>query len=273
MKPVVVLKVGGSLKDTAIESLITAVQTAVAAGKSPVIVHGGGPRITEALAEIGAQLPFVGGQRLTPAAVMPIVERVLCEEVNAEIAVGLGAVGIPTRRLLRAENGLYAAPLPDMGRTSVVTSVDTTGVSAALAAGNVPVIAPVATEQATGLSCNVNADLSASAIARALTAERVVFFTDVEGIYSDYSTRQRIDYATDTVLSQGLVAGRFEGGMRPKVTAVLEALQAGAEAAFVIHGGNQDAAAWAVAANIGAGMSTVRTAALGTCVLRTSIHD
>jgi acetylglutamate kinase len=246
MEPIVILKVGGSLGTQAMASLTAVIHKVTESGRVPIVVHGGGPRISAALSEEHIDLPFIDGQRLTPPAAMPIVERVLCDEVNGELTSALCGTGIPAVSFVRTSHVLFASPLPGMGRTAIVTGVDALPLLAAVRSGEVPVVAPVATEQKTDLACNVNADLAASAIARAVSAERIVFFTDVDGIYSNFQTGERITYTTSTELLQGLSAGKFEGGMRPKVTAVLEALASSVEAAFVIHGGRPNAALWAV---------------------------
>lgn len=250
MRPIVVLKVGGSLGIQAMTSLSAVIHRITQSGKVPIVVHGGGPRISEALAAENVELPFVDGQRLTPPAAMPIVERVLCDEVNGELTVALCNEGIPAVEFVRTSHVVFADPLPGMGRTGAVTRVNAQPLLAAVIADKVPVVAPVATEEATELACNVNADLAASAIAREVSAERIVFFTDVDGIYSNFETGERLTYTTASELETGLSAGMFEGGMRPKVTAVLEALASSVEAAFVIHGRRTDAALWAVSKSI-----------------------
>lgn len=270
MRGVVVLKVGGSIGTADLSAPLAAIHWLLAAGKHPVVVHGGGPRITTALAEVGMSLPFRGGQRLTTAEAIPIVARVLSQEVNTDLVNCLRAAGICAQSFTHADGILLAKPLPEMGRTATVRAVACSGLEAAIRAGYVPVLAPVPVDD-NGEPYNANADIAAGAVAAALAAERIVFFTDVDGIYSDFAAKRKLSWTFAAELRQGLKAGQFQGGMQPKVEAVLSALDAGTDAAFIVHGQQAQAALWAVAEAVVPGDELYHHTAPGTCVRKHAV--
>lgn len=241
----VVFKMGGSLEKTGRTALAEAIAWCNGHNQNVAVVHGGGPRISRALDDAGITLPFVNGERVTTDAGMAVVERVLAGEVNAELVHSLQGVGVPAVQLSGAKGLLSAAPIPGRGRTARVAEVAVDVILARSAAGEVPVIAPIGSDNS-GLTYNINADLAAGAIAGALGAERVVFLTDVPGIYEDWAAKTLLTDASAAQLAELQEAGRFHHGMIPKVTAVLHALQAGVSTAYVISGANADALSWAV---------------------------
>jgi acetylglutamate kinase len=241
------LKVGGSLREAAVAALAAAIAAAEDAGKPAVVVHGGGPRITQALRAAGIELPFVAGRRRTTAAAMPIVERVLVEEVGAEIAGSLERQGLRPLRLSGSEGLLRAAPIPGMERTAEVASVDPAPLFTALRARRVPVVAPIGFDEG-GLTYNINADVAAGAVAAALGADRIVFLTDVDGIYRGWPDGERIVEITPTDLDALIRDGILSAGMIPKAEAALAALRQGVAAAYMVNGRHPDAALWAVTA-------------------------
>ncbi|MBX5437236.1 MAG: acetylglutamate kinase [Alicyclobacillaceae bacterium] len=244
LRRVAVLKIGGSLGDGSLEAALFAVRQAQAQGRGVVVVHGGGPRITAALREEGIESQFVNGQRVTSAAAMAVVERVLAS-VNAEIVGWLQARGVNAAGITGRLGVIRAQPIPGLERTARVNGVDPGRLEALLDAGQLPVLAPVAVGDG-GLTYNVNADIAAAAVAGALGAERIVFVTDVPGIYADWEAKLRIDDATPAELAALRADGRVTAGMIPKVEAVEAAIQAGVKAAFVVDGRDFDAMAWAV---------------------------
>lgn len=265
MQGVVVLKVGGSIGTADLSAPLAAIHWLLAAGKHPVVVHGGGPRITAALAEAGVSLPFVAGQRMTTEEAMPIVARVLSEEVNRDLVDGLQLNGIVAQPFTHLDCVLRAEPIPGMGRTATVHSVAHHPLEHALRDGYIPVLAPVPVDHA-GVTYNANADIAAGAVAAALGAERIIFFTDVDGIYSDFAAKVKLTWTSDTQLLEALGDGKFEGGMLPKVKAVLSAIDAGTDAAFIVHGQKSHAAVWAVSQPIAQGNGSLNETAPGTCV-------
>jgi len=214
-------------------------------GMKPVVVHGGGLEISRHMARLGMQAEFVDGHRVTDEATMEIAKMVLVGKVNKEI-VGLinrhggTAVGISGEdgRLLKVTPKQHrdeAGKDVDLGFVGEVDEVNTE-VLDLLAEANIPVVASVGAD-ASGEAYNVNADTVAGELAAALGAEKIIFLTDVEGIYEDQGTEPAPVSECDLAYLGALqAAGRISGGMIPKAAAVRRALEAGVASAHVIDG-------------------------------------
>ena len=210
----VVLKLGGRVA-------AEAVRAALAEADGPVVVvHGAGPQITAAMELRGISPTFVAGRRVTTAEVLDVVREGLAA-VNEEVchAIGEDAVG-----LFGDEIGLQARQVSDLGLVGAPVPSAPPAVVEALAAGRVPVVAPLASGP-----LNVNADEAAAALAVGLGAERILFVTDVPGVL--------LDGELATVLSAddaeaGLAEGRFEGGIVPKLMAAVQAARGGVRASI-----------------------------------------
>jgi len=214
-------------------------------GMKPVVVHGGGSEISRHLARLGMKAEFVDGHRVTDEATMEIAKMVLVGKVNKEI-VGLinrhggTAVGISGEdgRLLRVTPKLHqdeAGKDVDLGFVGEVEEVNTE-VLDLLAEANIPVVASVGAD-GSGEAYNINADTVAGELAAALGAEKIIFLTDVEGIYEDQGTEPAPVSECDLAYLGALqAAGRITGGMIPKAAAVRRALEAGVASAHVIDG-------------------------------------
>lgn len=201
-----------------------------ARGEAPVVVHGGGPFIAEALARAGVTSSFVRGLRVTSAESLPIVEQVLTQ-LSKVLAQEIGeAVGLSGRDA----HLLVAEPLPGLGFVGRMTGVNKELLETLLAAGLTPVIACLAEGGAEGV-LNVNADSVASAVAGTLRAP--VVFLSVAGVLETpgepASLLPRLDARE---IAERLADGRISGGMIPKVEAALEALTAGAAFAVIADG-------------------------------------
>jgi len=213
------------------------------AGLRPVVVHGGGPQITEHLDRLGIPTEFRAGLRVTSAEAMQVVRMVLVGQVNRDIvnlindhrpfAVGLsGEDGC----LLTAERrpAIVDGEPVDIGQVGDVVAVDPSAVTALLAAGRIPVIATVARGR-DGLAYNVNADTAAAALAAALGAEKLIVLTDVAGLYANWPDTSEVV----AEIRAGELAGKLaelDAGMVPKMEACLRAVQAGVPAATVLDG-------------------------------------
>jgi len=214
-------------------------------GMKPVVVHGGGPAISRHMARLGMKAEFIDGQRVTDEATMEVAKMVLVGKVNKEI-VGLinrhggTAVGISGEdgRLLKVTPKQHrdeAGKDVDLGFVGEVEEVNTE-VLDLLAEANIPVVASVGFD-ASGEAYNVNADTVAGELAAALGAEKIIFLSDVEGIYEDQGTEPTPVSECDLAYLGALqAAGRISGGMIPKVAAVRRALEAGVASAHVIDG-------------------------------------
>lgn len=214
-------------------------------GMKPVVVHGGGPEVTRHMGRLGMTARFVDGHRVTDEATMEVARMVLVGKVNKDI-VGLinrhrgAAVGLSGEdgRLLRVAPKQHidaAGNEVDLGRVGEVVAVNV-DVLNLLSEETIPVVASIGTDDE-GRAYNVNADTVAGEIAAALKAEKVVFLTDVEGIYEDQGADVAPISECDLAYLGALqAAGRIEGGMIPKVAAVRRALEAGVRSAHVIDG-------------------------------------
>jgi acetylglutamate kinase len=213
------------------------------AGLRPIIVHGGGPQITEHLNRLGIASEFRAGLRVTTPETVSIVRMVLTGHVNAEIVNmlndhGTFAVGLSGEdaSLLTAERrGAIVDGEPvDLGQVGDVVAVDPSAMLALVDAGRIPVIATVA-RGLDGLTYNVNADTAAAAIAVGVAAEKLIVLTDVEGLYADWpDSAEVISSITASALAQLLPT--LASGMVPKMEACLRAVEGGVPRAHVLDG-------------------------------------
>ena len=214
----IVLKVGGSVvADAASNALALA-----AAGHEVIVVHGAGPQISAEMERRGLPVEFVGGRRVTSAAGLEVVREALLR-VNAEIcaAIGPAAVGF-----LGDQIGLEATRVEALGLVGDPLPSAPAAVVAALAAGKIPVIAPLAVGP-----LNVNADEAAASLAVGLGAERISFITDVRGVLVDGGVLTAL-LADDA--DRMLDRGAFEGGIVPKLIAAIRAARHGVRATIGI---------------------------------------
>ncbi|MGB5065203.1 MAG: acetylglutamate kinase [Candidatus Competibacter sp.] len=217
-------------------------------GFNPVVVHGGGPQISELLKRIGKESRFVDGMRVTDSETMDVVEMVLGGLVNKEIvnninrhggcAVGLtGKDGdlIHARKLTitRKSPDLEAPEIVDIGHVGEVASIDKSIVETLTGGNFIPVIAPIGVGP-DGQSYNINADLVAGKMAEVLHAEKLILLTDTTGVLSQEG---KLLTGLDARQVQMLIDdGTIHGGMLPKIGCALEAVRGGVKAAHIIDG-------------------------------------
>jgi acetylglutamate kinase len=212
-------------------------------GVHPVVVHGGGPQISQMLDRLGIESEFRGGLRVTTPEAMDVVRMVLVGQVGREL-VGLinlhGPLGIG---LSGEDGGLFVAERRtlsvdgrdvDLGLVGDVVDVRPEAVLDLIDAGRIPVVATVAPDE-DGLVHNVNADTAAAALAVALKADRLVVLTDVEGLYADWpKSTEVVSQISATELEELLPS--LESGMAPKMEACLRAVRGGVSRSTVIDG-------------------------------------
>jgi acetylglutamate kinase len=214
-------------------------------GMKPVVVHGGGPEISRHMTRLGMEPQFVDGLRVTDEATMEVAKMVLVGKVNKEIVGLIGrhggsAVGISGQdgRMLTCEPKQHqdrAGNAVDLGFVGEITNVDVS-VLELLAEANIPVVATVGSDDQ-GHGYNINADTVAGELAAALGAEKILFLTDVDGIYEDQGGEMTpISECDLAYIGALLAAGRVTGGMIPKVGAVRRALESGVQSAHIIDG-------------------------------------
>ena len=245
----VVIKYGGhAMKDDALKkSFALNVVLLKYIGVNPVIVHGGGPQIGKMLSQLGIESRFLQGLRVTDDATMDVVEMVLVGRVNKEIVnlinlhggncVGLsGKDGwlIKVRKLEMIEPQENAPPeLIDLGQVGEPTEVNAALIRTLAGSGVIPVIAPVGVDDQ-GKTYNINADTAAGAVAQALGAKRLILLTDVAGVLD--AEGKLIESMDLKEASLAIETGIAKGGMIPKLTCCMEAVQSGVEKAHVIDG-------------------------------------
>lgn len=248
---VIVVKYGGStIEDADLHNVLLSVAFMSQVGMRPILVHGGGKFITQALDERGIETEFIHGYRVTDERALPVVADVLINQVNRKLvdairAFGSKSVGLTTeesRPLLAEPLTIGQADGPDqhgrsLGFVGRVTGVDTDAILAATEDRTVPVIAPLATGPA-GEVLNCNADTAASFIAGALNAEKFVLLTDVPGILvpGPEGKPQLLSSATEAEIERMIEQGHISGGMMPKVRACIAALDAGVHKAHIVDG-------------------------------------
>ncbi len=235
-------------------------------GMKPVVVHGGGPEISRHMGRLGMEARFVDGHRVTDEATMEVAKMVLVGKVNKEI-VGLinrhggTAVGISGEdgRLLKVKPKQHVdadGNDVDLGYVGEVDEVNT-DVLDLLAEANIPVVATVGADAA-GEAYNVNADTVAGEIAAAMHAEKIIFLTDVDGIYEDQGADVTPISECDLAYLGALqAAGRIGGGMVPKVGAVRKALESGVASAHVIDGRVEHAVLLEILTDAGCGTKVI----------------
>jgi acetylglutamate kinase len=208
-------------------------------GMNPIVVHGGGPDITSYMERLQMPVEFVSGLRVSDEATVEIAKMVLVGKVNKDIVLRLGRHGQPAvglcgddGRLLRVER--QAAPSgEDIGLVGRITRVNADVIDH-IAQDYIPVIASVGADAA-GESYNINADEAAGAIARELTAYKIIFLTDVAGWLRDPGDPgSRITQAGADEVEEALA--EVGGGMRPKLQACIDAIHGGVSAAHIIDG-------------------------------------
>jgi acetylglutamate kinase len=240
----VVVKLGGSFMDVPedLEAVCTDIAFMRAVDIDPVVVHGGGKAITRAMEEAGLVARWVDGLRYTGPEELRIVEDVLATDINRQI-VGLlenagakaEALTSKTRCALRAERMAGAAGA-DLGLVGKVTSVDALLLRGLCDLGTIPVIAPIGIG-AGGEKYNCNADEAASAVARALEAEKLVNVSDTHGIRQRPDDEQSLlSHLSESDAQRLLASGVISGGMIPKVQTILEALKGGVKKAHIVSG-------------------------------------
>ncbi len=209
-------------------------------GINPVVVHGGGPRISSMMERLGMETRFVDGVRYTDSSTMEVVEMVLGGTVNKEIVNlvnqhGGNAVGLTGKdgNLIKAKPATHVDDDNHLGLVGEVASVNPALLNRLDEADYIPVIAPVGVDEK-GQSYNINADLVAGAIAHALGAEKLLVLTDVPGILN--KQKELLSTLTRKEVN-GLIQKKvIQGGMLPKVQACFDALDGGVKKAHIVDG-------------------------------------
>ena len=243
-----VIKLGGSVMEDeeALRHILIDVVFMETVGMRPVIVHGGGAAISQAMDAAGIEANFVQGRRYTDEATLGIVEQVLATDVNERLA-GLIAdlegraqpMNFRSRNVLRGERLTLVAAggeTIDLGYVGRVTSVDVESIRQLCQDGVIPVI-PSMCEDQSGQKYNVNADTAATTVASRLGAEKLVYLSDVNGVRLDKDDPETLIHSLDAGTARQLIQeGSIASGMIPKVEACLETLEQGVGKVHIIDG-------------------------------------
>jgi len=244
---IVVIKFGGSVMDDsqAMRRILTDVVFLRSVGMRPVVVHGGGKAISQAMEDRGLEVQFVQGRRYTDGRTLTVVEHVLCNEVNASIvetiqSLGCDAMGLHTlssgvlfgQRLYLDDEGRKV----DLGSVGTVHRVNAHLVDLLCKAGTIPVIAPLAFDEAGG-KLNCNADTAAGEVAASLVAEKFVVISDTHGIRENIDDPESFfPRMTESQIEQRIADGTISSGMLPKVESCLRAINAGVKRTHIVDG-------------------------------------
>ncbi len=239
-KEIVVIKYGGSaqtspqLKEKFAEDILLMYLV----GIKPVVIHGGGHKITEMLDALKIDTKFIDGQRVTSKEVMRIVEMILSGEINKDIVSLLNSHGAKAIGISGKDAHFITAKPKDFakwGLTGNITNVKSEVISNLIAEKFIPVIAPIAAGEEMGHpGYNINADLCASYVAKAIGANKIIFLTDTAGVLN--KDRELLDTLTKEEVDALKADGTIHGGMVPKVDACLEAIEGGVLKAHIIDG-------------------------------------
>jgi acetylglutamate kinase len=245
---IVVVKIGGSIMDDeqALSNILTDIVFMNYVGMQPVLVHGGGKAINEAMEKAGLQPQWVQGRRYTDERTLAIAEHVLCNQINRFIvnfiqAQGCEAMGLHSlsstvlfaeKTYLQGEEGRRI----DLGLVGEVKSVNARLLQLLVQADSIPCIATIARDSA-GSKLNVNADTAAGAVAAALKAEKLVVVSDTHGIRTKPEDPESlVRHLTIAQVEELVKQGVISKGMLPKVEACIQALRAGVTKTHIIDG-------------------------------------
>lgn len=266
----IIIKLGGSALENpeAVKSFLTDVIFLATVGMRPVVIHGGGQEISQAMEGAGIEPRWVQGRRYTDQKTLEIASRVLardiCTRLTDEVtrqggtAVGLSFASgknvlIGERLALKSDDGEEL----DLGLVGQVVDINREFLDAITGAGKIPIIPCIAVNR-DGQLLNVNGDTAAAAVARILGAEKLVFVSDVPGLLRDKDNAESLISHVDVSEARGLIAdGTISAGMIPKIEAALEAIEAGVGKLHIIDGRLQHSLLLEIYSNRGVGTEIV----------------
>ncbi len=234
-----VIKYGGSamIDERIKEKVITDLTLMKYVGINPIVVHGGGPQITEFLEKLSLPAKFREGMRVTDAETMKVVKMVLLGVINKDLVSRLNqhgclAIGIS------GEDGKFiqVRPLPNMGLVGEPEEIKGEVLRGLIEEGYLPVIASIGVDKK-GEAYNINADLVASEIAISVGADKLIFLTDVDGIYEDFPENKRIiSEMSVSEAHQLLEEKKVSEGMIPKLKGAIKAIERGVQRVHFLNG-------------------------------------
>lgn len=238
----VVVKYGGNamLNEEITKTILQDIALLKIVGVNPVLVHGGGPDINALLTKMSIEPVFYNGLRVTDKSTMDVVQMVLCGRINKDItsklnSLGVKAVGICGKDAKLIEVNKKVSDV-DLGFVGEITKINTKLIELLAKDEYIPVIATVGTDKE-GNSYNINADTAAAEIASALSAEKLIFLTDIDGIRRDEKDPSSLIPVISVAEIDALIkSGAISGGMIPKVEACVQSVKSGINRTHIING-------------------------------------
>ena len=249
----IVIKCGGSvlLDPNLFDLFIKDIAILKKIGLSPIIVHGGGPKIKKKLSELNIESTFIKGLRVTDDKIINIVEDILVE-LNKEIVNALKNQSCKARRITTKEyNVILVKPerkelgfvgTPDQIKTSVLNDI--------IKENEIPVIAPIG-QDINNQTYNINADIAAGAISKKLKSRRLLLMTDVEGVLD--KNKKLISEITPDIAKKMMDEGIITGGMIPKINTCIDAISNGVKGVVIIDGRRHHSILFELLSDKGAG--------------------
>jgi len=237
----IVVKYGGNamISDELRQAVMKDIILLHLVGIRVVVVHGGGPEISDMLKKIGHQSHFVDGLRYTDEVTMDVVQSVLCGKVNKNLVAQLNRLGGNAIGLCGMDGQLFQAVQMDekYGLVGEITAVNTEPVETALLNGYIPVVSTVAQGVDKETAYNINADTAAALLAVALDAEKLILLTDIRGLLRDPKDEETLIHVVHTYEIPGLVEeGVISGGMIPKMECCVQAIHGGVDRVHILDG-------------------------------------
>ena len=259
---VIVVKYGGNamVSETLKEQVMEDIVLLSLVGVKVVLVHGGGPEITDMLKRIGKQSQFVDGLRVTDKETAEVVQMVLAGKINKSLVNLLGHFGGRAVGISGMDARMIEAEIKDerLGYVGKITNVDVSPIQDLFEKGYIPVVSTVGCDKE-GNVYNVNADTAAAHIAGKLKAERLITMTDIEGILRDKDDPTSLIPCIDIQEAEGLFAqGVISGGMIPKVECCIDAIRFGTKKVTILDGRVPHALLIETMTDEGAGTMVVR---------------
>ena len=243
----IVIKCGGSIlsNQTELTHIVAGIKSLLKNGYQPVIVHGGGPEISQLANKLGIKSEFKNGLRITNTEMLEITQMALLGITNPKLVAELNKHTIKASSLVLHTLGALIAETLDIttyGYVGVVTSVNPEPIYQQLANGFIPVIAPLAVDENWQI-LNINADLAAAAIAKAISAEKLILLSDIDGYYSNYPDPSSLVAELSLEQLQHLLttdSSSINTGMIPKLEACYQAVNSNVNTAHIINGNTAD---------------------------------
>ena len=237
----IVVKYGGNamISDELRRAVMSDIILLSLVGIRVVMVHGGGPEISDMLKKLNHPSRFVDGLRYTDEVTMDVVQSVLCGKVNKNLVAQINRLGGQAVGLCGMDGQLFQAVQLDekYGLVGSITGVNPEPVENALMTGYIPVVSTVAQGMDADTAYNINADTAAAKLAEALHAEKLILLTDVRGLLRDPKDEETLIHVVRTCEVPGLVAdGTISGGMIPKMECCVDAIAGGVERVHILDG-------------------------------------